>query len=236
MSDMQKSDENLTDFEVQLAALRPRADRLDAGWRSLLAKEASLTAEVNLPSPIGRGAGGEGSADRDMIKEALTLALSQRERGRCAGLSQRERGQVPSCINPTGHRFVCVHCGNEAMSASVLRRRTLPTALAAVTGVAAAVLVMLLTHWGATAGLPGSAPHHRATALAGLATDNGGQPGIDAGDYATSSVCLRAEVLRHGVEWLDRRHLRATTPLTSPDRPLSNRDFLDRILAEQRGS
>ena len=47
MSDQQNQNENekLTAFEADLAALRPRVDGLDHGWRELLAKEALLTAE-----------------------------------------------------------------------------------------------------------------------------------------------------------------------------------------------
>ena len=46
----------------------------------------------SLPSPFRRGAGGEGSSDA-----ALTLTLSQRERGQVDSLSQRERG--PFCFS-----------------------------------------------------------------------------------------------------------------------------------------
>ena len=56
----ENENEDLKAFEAALGSLRPRTDRLDGRWRSLLAKEASLTAA--LPSPVGRGAGGEGCA------------------------------------------------------------------------------------------------------------------------------------------------------------------------------
>jgi hypothetical protein len=51
----QDENEDLKAFEAALGDLRPRTDRLDARWRSRLAEEASF-----LPSPSGRGAGGEG--------------------------------------------------------------------------------------------------------------------------------------------------------------------------------
>ena len=122
-----------------------------------------------------------------------------------------------------GHRFVCVDCGAEARPASRLRRSTLPAALAAMTAVAAVLMVIVVARQspsvamvaspGATASLPTSVL----------------QPDKD------SYLCLREEVLRHGVEWLDRRPSMAATPKLVPDRPLSNREFLDRLLAEQRG-
>jgi NADH-quinone oxidoreductase subunit L len=46
---------------------------------------------IRLPSPFGRGAGGEGIQPTGSLN-ALTLALSQRERGPDAALSQGERG------------------------------------------------------------------------------------------------------------------------------------------------
>ena len=46
--------------------------------------------DASLPSPFGRGAGGEGGASSP-ARQALTLTLSQRERGPNKALSQRER-------------------------------------------------------------------------------------------------------------------------------------------------
>jgi error-prone DNA polymerase len=59
--------------------------------------ECTLEAAENLPSPIGSGVGGEGriaeSPSHDGFPtSALTLTLSQRERGQAGTLSQRERG------------------------------------------------------------------------------------------------------------------------------------------------
>jgi hypothetical protein len=47
----ENEDENLNAFEASLRSLRPRADRLDPRWRSLLAEEASLM------SPLSPGEG-----------------------------------------------------------------------------------------------------------------------------------------------------------------------------------
>lgn len=44
MSNEENEGEDLKAFERAMAALRPRADRLDPAWRSMLAKEVSLTA------------------------------------------------------------------------------------------------------------------------------------------------------------------------------------------------
>jgi ubiquinone/menaquinone biosynthesis C-methylase UbiE len=58
-----------------------------------MAREKCRRAGANLPSPAcGRGAGGEGVEDQSQA--ALTLTLSQRERGQSvSALSQEERGQ-----------------------------------------------------------------------------------------------------------------------------------------------
>jgi hypothetical protein len=223
----ENENEDLKEFEAVLSSLRPRTDRLDCRWRSLLAKEVSLTTETEIPFPTGSGKGGENS---------LTLALSQ-----------KERRQIRRCIDPTGHRFVCVRCGTEAIALSGFRRCRLPAALAAMTSLAAVLLVMVVTHR-----VPSSAPSGssssvaagqaqsftpaEAVSLSQLAKDNVGQSGFDAGEGTMSYVCLRAQVLRHGVEWLDHRPSRAAVPMTSPDELMSNREFLGRVLEERRGS
>lgn len=58
MSGKEEQDENLKAFEAALAALQPRADRLDGRWRELLAKEASLPAyEAGTRPPCASPAG-----------------------------------------------------------------------------------------------------------------------------------------------------------------------------------
>ncbi len=121
----ENENEDLKAFEAALGALRPRSDRLDRRWRSLLAQEASLTEEQHLPSPdqpsVGarRGAGGEGhAATASDETTALTLALSR-----------RERGPNTRCVNPTGHQFICIYCGSAAPISGTCRRWGWPTAL-----------------------------------------------------------------------------------------------------------
>jgi hypothetical protein len=242
MFDNKENDQDLTALKARLASLRPRADRLDPEWRAMLEKEM-----------------------------ALTLALSQRERGRCE--------------SPAGHRFVCVHCGNEARIFT-RRRWPWPAALAAVSGVAAVLLVMLVTQRGpqhVTAGSPGSANNtSRVTGVvesawqdapAGARGDGDNlagpvgrrtldlgveslewresegpflslgklssrQYGPGAREDAMSYLCLREQVLRHGVEWLDRPVPRVSVPAAPTEGPLTNRELLNRLIEEQglRGS
>ncbi len=208
-----ESDEDLKAFEARLAALRPRA---------------------GLPSPFGGGAGGEGLAGDALELEippsppALTLALSQREGGRCD--------------DPAGHRFVCVHCGSEA---TVAAGRRWPAALAAMTCAAAVLFVMLVTQRtpsGAPTGSPGGSDDlaGRATGGAmpsGLEGPESGPPPGARGD-AMPYVCLREQVLRHGVEWLDRSLPTPFVPVTATEKPLTNRELLDRLIEEEslRGS
>ncbi len=58
MSNEENGNEDLKAFERAMAALRPRADRLDPAWRSLLAKEVSLTAGLRdrTADPLGKTA------------------------------------------------------------------------------------------------------------------------------------------------------------------------------------
>ena len=46
--------EDLKAFEAALAALRPRTDRLDSRWRSLLAKATAITDSPPPTSPLLR--------------------------------------------------------------------------------------------------------------------------------------------------------------------------------------
>lgn len=46
MSREEELNERLSEFERDLASMRPRGDRLDPRWREVLAKEASLTSEL----------------------------------------------------------------------------------------------------------------------------------------------------------------------------------------------
>ena len=59
MSNEENGNEDLKSFERAMGALRPRADGLDSAWRSLLAKEVSLTGELQdrAARPRGKTAG-----------------------------------------------------------------------------------------------------------------------------------------------------------------------------------
>ena len=222
-----ESDEELKAFEARLAALRPRADRLDPQWRSVLEKEC-------LPSPLGRGAGGEGGIESQSppSPSALTLTLSRRERGRCTA--------------PAGHCFVCVHCGSEA-TLSVRRRWPWPVAFSAMTSAAAVLLVMLVMRH-SPSGVPAHSPLGAAAGASASAEPSfrpsdtwAGQPAPDADEGRMSYLRLREQVLRHGVAWLDRPPATSTVlaiPSVPSEKPLSNRELLNRLIDEQglRGS
>ncbi|HEV3417114.1 MAG TPA: hypothetical protein VG056_09885 [Pirellulales bacterium] len=55
------------------------------------------------------------------------------------------RGKMPACNHPAGHQFVCVHCGGELERASRARRWAWQGSLAAMTSIAATLLVVLWT-------------------------------------------------------------------------------------------
>jgi hypothetical protein len=64
MSNKKDESEDLKAFEAALRALRPRTNRLDGRWRSqlveMLPSPVGSEAAASLPSPVGRGVGGEG--------------------------------------------------------------------------------------------------------------------------------------------------------------------------------
>jgi hypothetical protein len=55
------------------------------------------------------------------------------------------RGKTAACNHPAGHQFVCVHCGGELQRASRARRWAWQGSLAAMTSIAATLLVVLWT-------------------------------------------------------------------------------------------
>jgi hypothetical protein len=143
MSDEKNRNENedLTDFEAALAALRPRADGLDRRWRLLLAKEALLTAEILSEraaelSPL--------PTNRPCSAWCPSVPGEGQGEGSGEGSGIREREAPPPCVNPAGHRFFCIHCGSDLPTARRVRRWTWHAATAAMTSVAAMLLVMLI--------------------------------------------------------------------------------------------
>jgi hypothetical protein len=205
-----KTDENLKAFEARMASLRPRADRLDARWQSLVEKETALMGEKSLPSPIGRGAGGEG------------------------------------CELIGGHQFMCIRCGIAAPSPSAIRNWAWPGALAAMTGVAAILLVMLVVAERHPIASPSAAQQQAETFLSeqvqmsdhGLATSDWARTPLSSGGGEASYLELRNQVLRSGVESWKQPVSAAVTTAREAEAPLGYREQLNRLLQQQdlRGS
>ena len=196
-------DPDMKAFEAALAALRPCADRLDSRWRSLLAEEASQTAAI-LPSPAGRGAGGEG------------------------------------CVNPAGHRFLCIHCGSEAPATPRIRRWAWPTAFSGMTAVAAVLLMMLAVRPAPPIADRPEEPRVESAPMSdyGLAESSASPFHRDHQSNEMPYLALRNQVLRNGVESWKSPVSMVVTTARSVDEPLSYREQLDRLLKEQgcRGS
>lgn len=112
-----ENQEELKQFEAELASLVPRRDRVDPGWGSVLAAKAAQSVAAAHGSPAAR---------------------------------------VP-CEGPSGHVFVCVYCGRNADRTARAGRWGWPAALAAMTSVAAALLVMLVAGRGPRATTVGPA-------------------------------------------------------------------------------
>jgi len=121
--------------------------------------------------------------------------------------------------NPEGHHFVCLHCGIEA---PLRGRRSLWRSprvyVAAVTaGLAAAVLLMFAR-----------SPNNQ--------VGGNGDAAACVQDDALFSAGLQASALRHGIDWNDRRPSHGLAGAISADKPATNRELLQRFLAEPAGS
>lgn len=90
------------------------------------------------------------------------------------------------CTNPSGHEFVCIHCGCETPATVRRRRWAWPTAFGAMTTVAAVLLAMVFLQ----------APSSN---VATIAPDES-QDLIARPAPAMSYVALRNQMLRNGVE------------------------------------
>jgi len=159
---------------------------------------------------------------------------------------RQRHSRLRRCNKLTGHRFICAECGAKAGAASRFRYYGASAALALSTAVAAVLLAMLVARWG-----PSDVPAGRSsvpatgqgdntfpteiTSLSPSSMGDSGQP-RSCDDDAPAYACLRAQVLRYGVEWLDRRPSTAGKPMGSPDKLPSNREFCERLFEEQRGS
>jgi hypothetical protein len=213
MFDHEETDQDLKAFEARLASLRPRTDGLDLTYRAMLEKEARRLCFSITPADQQHPRAASRSENTVMLKHNLR-----------------------ACTDPAGHRFVCVHCGNEA-SVSTRRRWAWPAALAAMSGVAAVLLAMLVLPHMYPA--PTAGRFDVAASPANLAEDaQAGWPTRRDDEDKTSYLCLREQVLRHGVEWPDRPQARTSGPTAPTEGPLTNRELLDRLIEEQglRGS
>lgn len=212
MFDHEETDQDLKAFEARLAALRPRADGLDPARRARLEKEAAARRLCFSITPVDQQPG----SSENPSKAVVMLKHNLR-----------------ACTDPAGHRFVCVHCGSEARI-STHRRWPWPTALAAVSGVAAVLLVMLVFQRepsDANVGSSGSADN--LARPADSVVFEVGPPTPRASADTASYLCLREAVLRHGVAWLDRHRSTSALPLSATDKLLTNRELLDRLIEEE---
>jgi hypothetical protein len=214
MSEKESQNEDLNAFEAELASLRPRTDRLDPRCRSRLAEK--------LPSPFGRGAGGEGLGD-----DALTLTLSQWARGR-----------TEVCDNPAGHEFLCIHCGSAAPKTGRARRLAWPAAFSTMTAVAALLFVMLATRPAPQSAAvvdeqakPASLEMEQMQGY-WLAAQNSSRPLDVFGENESPYLSLRNQVVRYGVESWKSPVSAVATEVRAAEAPLSYREQLDRLLKE----
>ena len=216
--------EDLTAFEAALGSLRPRGDRLDPRWRSLLAKEAALMS----PLPPGESQG-EGNMSPLLPGE----------------------GQGEGCKLSGGHRFICVRCGREAPTNQGVGRWAWPAAFSTVTAVAAILLVMLTTRTQPQMAERGNEQGVAPTASSsadkmeaarelgfGLAAENASWRPSASDTGEMSYLKLRDQVLRDGVESWKSPASAVVTTTQAPETPLSYRQQLDLLLKQQglRGS
>jgi hypothetical protein len=214
-------DENLNAFEAALRSLRPRADRLDPRWRSLLAEEARRSCFSMTTT------GDESSLPVDYDDEDVML-----------------KHNLQGCKRSGGHRFVCIRCGRDAPTNRGLRRWTWPAAFSTMTAVAAVLLAMLVIRTEpriagtAIPSLPsGNEIENGRPAESWLAGTNLSRRPPVFGTDEMSYLTLRDQVLRDGVEsWKSPASAVVVTRTT--ESPLTYREQLDRLLKQQdlRGS
>ncbi len=137
MSGKESEDQDLKAFEAALGSLRPRTDRLDPSFRAELVEEATGPH----PQPLSQRERGETSGPLSLwerVASTSPLSLWERVRVRASGT----HGKSP-CTNPSGHCFLCIHCGSEAAMRG-RGRSAWPAALVATASLSAVLLVLLL--------------------------------------------------------------------------------------------
>jgi hypothetical protein len=171
--------------------------------------------------------------------------------------SELGAGSTSSCTNPSGHLFLCIYCGSDAVRPRGAGRWAWPAALSTVTAVAAILLAMLVTRSEPQIALRGGQqgaatlspsvvqqPAHPAAVDNGrvpedqLAMGSVGRRPQNFGTEEMSYLALRDQVLRDGVEsWKFPVSAVVTTARTT-EGPLSYREQLERLLKQQglRGS
>ena len=135
----ENDEQNLKAFEAALRSLRPRADRLDPALRAELAAQA----KGPHPLPLSQRERGETPGPLSPSERVGTtgpLSLWERVRVRALGAAK-----TSSCTNPSGHLFLCIYCGSDAVQVRGAGRWAWPAALSTVTAVAAILLAMLVT-------------------------------------------------------------------------------------------
>jgi hypothetical protein len=227
MSEKEEQNEDMNAFEAELGSLRPRTDRLDPGWRSLLSEKLADTRRLCF------GITSTGDAPCSSKSQLATDVMLKHK--------------LRDCSNPAGHEFFCIHCGGTAPTASRARRWDWPTAFSTMTAVAATLLVMLACHWlsqcrpaspqvAAVVEEPSTVrpddsfaiTERPATALAGRSAAFLPAGGANEMSY----LFVRNQVLRGGVESWKSPDSTLAVGGRAEEAPLSYREQLDRLLKE----
>ncbi len=239
-------------FEAALASLRPRADRLDdASWRDVLAKEAAMAANSGRLTASG-GAPRKSRSFCGLLAPGYWNSLFHG--------SKPQSEYDTACSDPSGHEFVCIHCGSVAVMKQ-RRRWVWPTVSATMTAVAAALLMMLAARSEPQVAvregerdttMPTAMVAERQNSSDVLAKERSpdswmamaGRGRRDSVGDEMPYLALRDQVLRYGVEsWKSQASAVAATAKTSTTSemetpPLNNREQLYRLLEQEgmRGS
>lgn len=240
-------DEDLTAFEAVLAALRPRTDGLNPRCRELLVGEARRLCFSITPN-----------RQQDCLPEdrpgAVDVMLKHNLRAAHSSPLSLGEGQGEGCVDPAGHRFLCIHCGTDLPDVRRVRRWTWPAATAAMTSVAALLLVMLIARPGPEMAVRVADEDERPAATSAkqavgeedkppqlergrasedwLATKRLLPPRLIPGADQMPYITLRDQVLAYGLRsWQSPVSNVGAVPVA--DRPLPYREELNRLFEQQ---